>query len=260
MQPTIVKIGGSVLTRKKQASPIFRKSAALQIVLELQRYRKTSGDDLILIHGAGSFGHPLAKKYRIQHKNRNAKTVLGAIRTHLGVKQLNLLFAEVLARASIPIVSLPPLFFVAQNKGRITSFNTKIITDLLQEGILPLLHGDVVRDKSWGFSICSGDQIASFLASRLRTKRVLFATDVDGIAAQDPKKNRRPGFFKRLTKKQAALLVHSTVSSRSDVTGAMGGKLLEISKMRGKIIVFNGLRRGNLLAVLRGGSRGTLVA
>lgn len=256
---TIIKIGGSVLTNKGGGRPVFQTKTALRIARELLRYKKNSREGFILVHGAGSFAHPLAKRYRIQDPHPDAKDELGALKTHLGVKRLNMLIAEAFIKAGCLVVPISPFSFVVQNKGRITSFDTRTVLALINQGLIPLLHGDVVCDKSWKFSVCSGDQIVSFLSVALRAKRVLFATDVDGVAAQDPKKNRGAGFFKRLTKKQAVWLAQSTASSRSDVTGTMGGKLLEISKMRGTVAVFNGLKRGNLLAVLRGKARGTLV-
>lgn len=257
---TIIKIGGSVLTNKGGGRPVFQTRTALRIARELLRYKKTSREGFVLVHGAGSFAHPLAKRYRIQDPDPGAKNELGAAKTHLGAKKLNMRVAETFIKIGCPVIPISPFSFVVQDKGRIASFDTDAICVLINQGLVPLLHGDVVCDKSWKFSVCSGDQIVSFLSAQLRATRVLFATDVDGIAAQDPKKSHRPGFFKRLTKKRAVWLAQSTISSRSDVTGTMGGKLLEISKMRGDVAVFSGLKRGNLLAVLQGKSRGTLVA
>lgn len=257
---TIIKIGGSILTNKGGRHPIFRVGTALRIARQLLQYKKASREQFVLVHGAGSFAHPLAKRYRIQDPNPDAKDRLGALKTHLGVKKLNVFVAEAFIKTGCPVVPISPFSFVMQDEGRIASFDTRAVLALINQGFIPLLHGDVTRDKSWKFSVCSGDQIVSFLSAKLRATRTLFATDVDGIATQDPKKSRRPSFFKRLTKKQADQLAQSTASSRSDVTGTMGGKLLEISKMRGDVAVFSGLKRGNLLAVLRGKARGTLVA
>ncbi len=248
-----------MLTNKGGGRPIFQTRTALRIARELLRYKKTSREGFVLVHGAGSFAHPLAKRYRIQSPNPDTKNELGALKTHLGAKKLNVLVAETFIKVGCPIIPISPFSFVVQNKGRIASFDTNFILALINQELIPLLHGDVTYDKSWKFSVCSGDQIVSFLSAKLRTKRVLFATDVDGVAAQDPKKILRSNFFKRLTKKRAVRLAQNTAPSRSDVTGTMGGKLLEISKMRGNVIVFNGLKRGNLLAVLQGKSRGTLV-
>ncbi len=65
----ILKLGGSLLTDKNKPFSIredIAKDSIQQIV--------DAEEKLILIHGGGSFGHPLAKKYNIGvsiTKNRN---------------------------------------------------------------------------------------------------------------------------------------------------------------------------------------------
>jgi isopentenyl phosphate kinase len=61
---TIIKIGGSVATFKEKIKPIFREKIVSQLAKEFSDYRDShKKESFILVHGAGSFGHPLAKKY-----------------------------------------------------------------------------------------------------------------------------------------------------------------------------------------------------
>ena len=56
----LLKLGGSLLTDKDKPNSIRKdvvKSAIQQII--------NADEKIILIHGGGSFGHPLAKKYNI---------------------------------------------------------------------------------------------------------------------------------------------------------------------------------------------------
>ena len=56
----LLKLGGSLLTNKNKPFSIREDVVrnAVQQIIE-------ANDKLILIHGGGSFGHPLAKKYKI---------------------------------------------------------------------------------------------------------------------------------------------------------------------------------------------------
>ena len=67
----ILKIGGSILTEKDSAEPKVDFNNLNRIAEEIREslYADEMSNDLIdglvIVHGAGSFGHPPAKKYQI---------------------------------------------------------------------------------------------------------------------------------------------------------------------------------------------------
>ena len=67
----ILKIGGSILTEKDSAEPKVDYENLNRIAEEIREslYAEEISNDLIdgivIVHGAGSFGHPPAKKYQI---------------------------------------------------------------------------------------------------------------------------------------------------------------------------------------------------
>ena len=63
----ILKVGGSILTNKGSESEIDSKSLK-RIACEIKKSLDNSSKELIIVHGAGSFGHPPAKKYKIGEK------------------------------------------------------------------------------------------------------------------------------------------------------------------------------------------------
>ena len=63
----ILKIGGSILTNKNAVSEVDTKSLK-RIASEIKSSLDNSFKELIIVHGAGSFGHPPAKKYKIGEK------------------------------------------------------------------------------------------------------------------------------------------------------------------------------------------------
>ena len=67
----ILKIGGSILTKKDSDYPAVDYDNLDRIASEIEESLSEDNitgdleDGLILVHGAGSFGHPPAEKYKI---------------------------------------------------------------------------------------------------------------------------------------------------------------------------------------------------
>jgi isopentenyl phosphate kinase len=64
----IIKIGGSVITNKA-IQDSFKKDVLDNLAQQIKKSKK----DIIIVHGAGSFGHILAKKYNLNqgYQNKN---------------------------------------------------------------------------------------------------------------------------------------------------------------------------------------------
>ena len=61
----ILKIGGSILTNKDSTVSEVDNVSLKRIASEIKASLDISPKQLIIVHGAGSFGHPPAKKYKI---------------------------------------------------------------------------------------------------------------------------------------------------------------------------------------------------
>ena len=68
----IVKFGGSVITEKAKDC-CFRQ----EIMDDLATQVKRAGKEMILVHGAGSFGHILAKQYDLNSGFKKKKPAAG---------------------------------------------------------------------------------------------------------------------------------------------------------------------------------------
>ena len=79
-EPVILKLGGSVITDKAADQGIVREADLLRIAKEVSEYR----GKMIIVHGAGSFGHTYAKKYGLDM----GFDPEGVIITHESVKKL----------------------------------------------------------------------------------------------------------------------------------------------------------------------------
>jgi isopentenyl phosphate kinase len=225
LKPTILKIGGSVITDKREELQV-RMPVIYRLAEEIE---KASIQNLIIVHGGGSFGHPLAQRYAIAGGLEEETQKTGFSETHHVMTVLNGLFMDTLIWRNIPAVSVTPSSCIITKNGRMQSFEDEPLKMLLKMGFLPVLYGDAVLDSKLGFTIISGDQLVSFLATRFNAERIIIGVDVDGLYHDDPKIKKSAEMFNRLTledvKKLQSKLDKPMVS---DVTGGMFGKIAEL--------------------------------
>ncbi len=254
----IIKLGGSVITDKLSKAP----KANLKVIKSLARQVKTISKDyqIILVHGAGSFGHPLAKKYQLNLGFKSEEQKLGFALTSNQMINLNQILISELLKNNLLAVSLPPHSFLVQEKGKLVNFDTKLIKDYLKNNFLPVLFGDGVLDNFQGCSIVSGDTLVPFLAKKLNPEKVIFVSDVDGIFNKDPKKYKDAEIIKEVNNQNLEEVLQGlTLNNPDDVTGEMQGKILKIKDNLKNIPVFiiNGLAPKTLLEVDKKGQVGT---
>jgi len=249
---TILKLGGSVITIKDK--PLTPNVDAIKRLAE-EIFRADS-KPLIIIHGGGSYGHPIAKKYGITEGFKNDSQLLGISETHGAMVTLNSLFVRSLLECSLPAFSLSPSSFIMTKNGRIQTFNDRILKAALKIGLIPVLYGDAVFDVERGFTILSGDQIASTLAIMLNAERIIMGIDVDGLYDSDPKRNPSAHLIADISLKDLAKLIrHIGESKVPDVTGGMLGKILELKiavKHGVEALIVNALSPDNIYKALKG--------
>lgn len=248
----IIKLGGSVITDKK-ATCSFDDGATTRLSREIYE----SGKKCIIVHGAGSFGHPLAKKYRLDEGNGDidGSKLEGFSQTHSSVRKLNLKVMECLRNAGIPAVSIPPLSIIRCSNGKIEKFDWMIFKKILEIGLTPVTFGDVVLDSQRKFCICSGDLLIGELAKKLNANKVIFATDVDGIYLENKK------IIEKATAEELEG-IEVRGSTAVDVTSGMSGKvevIKDISRMGIEVCVINGRKAGRLYNAMRDKVLGTKI-
>ncbi len=99
----LIKLGGSVITDKGKKYA-FKKDVMDRLSSEITK----AGKEIILIHGAGSFGHILAKQHSLNQGYKNNTQLQGFSDTHAMVQQLNSLVLASLHDHDIAAVSIPP--------------------------------------------------------------------------------------------------------------------------------------------------------
>lgn len=222
---TILKLGGSVITKKETASTPNAKLIE-RLAGEI---KKANVKPLVIVHGGGSMAHPVAKKFEIKKGYHNPKQLVGFSKTHYAMVKLNELILAALIRQGLPAVSIQPSSSITTENGRIRSIETKTLLKFLELGVIPVLYGDAVLDTVLGFTILSGDQLASNLAINLNANRIVIGVDVDGVYTADPKMDPTARLVKKISLKKLVELKPKLWGSRApDVTGGMLGKVSEL--------------------------------
>jgi len=189
---------------------------------------------VVIIHGGGSFGHPVAKRYGIAGGFTSDRQIPGFARTHQAMVDLNAIIVKALLDAGIPAMSVSPSSFITTDDGRMSNVDFEIVGRLVVRGVLPVLFGDAVFDRKKGFAILSGDQLAVRLAVSLGASKLIFGVDVDGVYTSNPKLSPEARLIDRLELDKIDGYVKIGESLSTDVTGGMLGKVSEARAAVGK--------------------------
>ncbi len=235
----VLKIGGSVVTEKGKEKTARReviKRITKEIALALSARK-----NLILIHGAGSYGHPQAKIYQKTGK------VKDALVTHESVKELNRLIVLSMMELELKAVPIHPLSGVVSKEGKIKYKIKEQLQLALKAGIIPVLHGDTILDKKGVFHILSGDQLVTYAAREFKAKKVGIGTDVDGVLSDTGE------VIKKVTPVETDT-ISIKGSKHVDVTGGMKKKVYLLKKLASEnsipSVLFNALKESNVYKFL----------
>ena len=239
----ILKLGGSIITKKESSTSqidydnLNRISKEIKTALDNKDSNLSLQDGLIIVHGAGSFGHPPAKKYKIGQvfdiEEYDSKRI-GFSKTQNAVNYLNTEVCKNFIENEIPCVCIQASSFITTENKRIKTGNLDLIEKYLEEGYVPVIYGDPVIDSELKMAILSGDQIIQYFARNLLSKsnndnKVILGTDVDGVYTKNPKTHDDAEHLDKVSSIDdiEALEAATTV----DVTGGMVGKIKELLEL-----------------------------
>lgn len=247
----VVKLGGSVLTRKRETEKLRPKVLA-RLAEEIA---SITTHHIVLLHGAGGFGHPGAQRFGLARppsaEHPASERARGAAIVSVEVRRLHLAVLRELTRAGARPWSLPMAGHALQSEGTLTRIDLSPIPAALDQGLLPVSFGDVVPDTAWGSSILSADTIALELARVLRPQVVLFVSDVNGIYPPGSTGRRSP--IKEVDASVVARLAPR--AGVADVTGGIRGKaeaMRAIAALGVDAGLISGLSDGAISRALRG--------
>ncbi|MCL4451962.1 MAG: isopentenyl phosphate kinase [Candidatus Thermoplasmatota archaeon] len=221
----LVKIGGSVITDKNLYRR-FREDSCKKII----RVLPSLNDDLIVTHGAGSFGHIIAKRSGFPRKFKKEDVHDYSI-IHRDVLDLNDMVAGIMLEEGFSPLSIPTQSIYRNRSPDLSDFQK-----YMSLGFTPVGMGDVIL-RSGIVKIISADDLLVALSAAFKPNLVIFLTDVDGIYDNDPKTFSDAKLLKSIDRNIAFSHV------MNDVTGGMKSKyekILKIRKHAGEVVVVNG--------------------
>ena len=132
---------------------------------------------------------------------------------------LNRHVVQALFEAGVPAMTFSPAASVWSDGGRVTQWDLSQIEYALENGIVPVVHGDVIFDRSKGGTILSTEELFEHLARELHPERILLAGLEEAVWADFPERRHR---MEILTRKSFRT-IRSGVgkASGADVTGGM---------------------------------------
>ncbi|ADY00429.1 aspartate/glutamate/uridylate kinase [Vulcanisaeta moutnovskia 768-28] len=213
MRLFIMKLGGSAISDKSR--PLSYREDWVRNLGNLLATSIKAGDKFVLIHGGGSFAHPMALAYGLS-RYRDYDQLTGVSFTSAILHYLSMKLTITLASMGLPIYPLRTGSVYVINDGKPQLLIEPIhIMELLERGVIPMLYGDVVLSDE-GFSIISGDDIMLDLGLRLRPTASIFLTDVPGIL------DANGNVIKELTRTS---IISERFTRHIDVTGGLIKKI-----------------------------------
>lgn len=224
-KPIILKIGGSAITDK--TGDLAAKTEIINRLAE--EVKRADLDNLIIVHGGGSFGHPTAAQYGIKDGYKEPTQKLGFAETHHIMTVLNGLVMDALIMHEVPAVSMAPSCCIITEDGKIKIFDDSVMKSMMKMGFTPVMYGDVVLDDKLGFTVLSGDQLVAYLAIKYKAEKIVMGVDTDGLYDADPKTNPNAKPYKRLNLAELKKIQANIGKAQgTDVTGGMANKIAEL--------------------------------
>lgn len=253
-----LKLGGSLLTDKTRPETL-RTRLGQDLCRQIAQALRARPDlRLVLGIGAGSFGHVPARQYGLAGCAERAATSYGAAVTADGVGRLVRQVAAWLLALRVPAWTAPPGAYWRVCAGRLRPANADVIAQALTQGLVPIVHGDVMLDTARGVSIASTEMIFRHLAPMLRPTRLLLAGEVPGVM-RDPERMNDPAHAIPVIRSDDKQRIQSVLqgSRGVDVTGGMASKVnlcLDILAAcpSTSILIFDGRPANALREVLLG--------
>tara|TARA_B110000444_G_C18851442_1_gene605983 strand:+ start:6803 stop:7576 length:774 start_codon:yes stop_codon:yes gene_type:complete len=241
----VIKWGGGLITHKDQLCTVN-----LDVIDSLAKACSKSTKKLVIVHGAGSFGHMVAKKFRLAEGRVVGLDQDEAIeRVRKDMIELNNHVLSSLKKYGLDAKTYSPHLWATGTgpgfKGELPVF----------DGVT-VVYGDVVKDLENDFGILSGDDIMLRYSTELPdVERAVFAIGgVDGILRVPPSKAGPEDLIETWSPDMEFEGEHA---AEIDVTGGIGLKAARgamISQKGVAVQIINGEYSDRVLAALEGES------
>jgi len=180
-----VKLGGSLITDKTRPETphleVIRRLAD-----EAREVVARSSLPFVIGHGSGSFGHVAASESGIHKGVSDPAQLPGVSLTQAQAFKLHQIVVAALRDAGVAAYSVVPSSCLMARGGQPDQVWPEPLLAALEVGLVPVVFGDVVMDRTWGASICSTESLFLALTPALGSRgvfvrRVVWLGATDGV-------------------------------------------------------------------------------
>jgi len=241
----LIKIGGGLITDKRTPFSVRQKvmhTVACEIKDLIERHPDLH---IVLGNGAGSFGHYVASQH-MRSTDPKADWKRATCEIHHSVVRLNALFVQELLDAGVNAFSVSPSSCMVCVDGNPAEFSLSSVVELLERGIVPVMYGDIVPDRTRVASIVSTEKLLGLLAEKFRGSYerivVSYVGEEKGVLDERGRVLSRisPATLVKLQK-------HITGATGYDVTGGMLQKVqhaLDVARIAKRVYIISGHEKG----------------
>jgi isopentenyl phosphate kinase len=181
----MIKWGGSLLTDKRRPGRA-RREVIERLAQELASAR---GDTRVVLgHGSGSFGHVAAQARGVcgGPAPEQAPSPLAIAAVQRAAAALHGQVMAALEQAQAGAYSLPPSAFMVACDGRARAVTLEPLERALDLGLVPVVFGDMLTDRSGSAAVCSTEEVLRTLVEGLRqrgqcVRKLLWLGETAGI-------------------------------------------------------------------------------
>lgn len=243
---TVLKLGGSVITEKD--TPETVAADALDRAATAIAESRSPGDDIVIVHGGGSFGHHHASNHGVSSTD-GSHDGAGLLEIHRAMGRLTDAVLDSLAGHEVEGLPVRPLSAAYRKGDGSVDFAVGSIRTMLAEGFVPVINGDVIAHAGEGGTIISGDTIVVSLARALEADRVGLCSTVPGVLDDEG------AVIPEIDEYETVQSVLGG-SDATDVTGGMAAKVRRLLELESPASIFD---LESLPAFLETGTAGTVV-
>lgn len=254
----MLKIGGSVLTDKKTPDTI-NFDIIDQIAANIKKIYDKPELKFALVTGVGNVGHrAVAQSGAHKGDNGSIKRRVGLVKAQIAVNNLRNIVLEALERHKVPVFQFYTSSIAIADKMRIKEMYFNSVEEFLKNNIIPITSGDVIPDKTLGYSVMSGDIALQQMVNRWHPKIIVYGTNVAGVYNDDPQENPAAELLTDIKFDEIDDVLNDITQGKNiDVSGAMKGKFYAIksilkSNPSSTVHIFDCTQPKNLLKIIAG--------
>ena len=257
-----LKLGGSLITDKARPHTP-RLEALARLAVEIAAATRDDPQMALLLgHGSGSFAHVPASLYGTRQGVSTPEQWGGFVEVWREAALLNRMVIDALGAAGLPAVAFPPSASATAAGGRLAAWDVSPLRLALENGLLPVVYGDVIFDTEQGGTIFSTEDLFAHLALKFQPASLLLAGMEAGVWEDYPQCTR---LVEEITPQNLAQVAPGiSGSADTDVTGGMASKVQQSLDLAQQVPglqvrIFSGEAIGNVRRALMGEAVGTLI-